>query len=297
VNKVFLILFLSNFLALSVFSQVPADSLKNQVADSVIRDSLTLPVKAMPNSQLQVLKENKFLKFTATPIQLISVERNAKGQETLFYILALVTLLLGFLKIFYSKYFNNIFQVFFNTSLRQNQLTDLLLQAKLSSLIFNIYFFITAGIYSYFLLNWYGLVPEEDMLITMLVAVGVMAAIYFVKYCCLLFLGWLADLREPANTYIFITFLVNKIVGIVLLPFIILIAFGKPEVVNIVVIISLMVVGFLFLSRYLRSYGLLQKDLRISILHFIIYILAIEVIPLLVIYKAVFLALGNETKH
>ncbi len=243
------------------------------------------------NSQRNILRQNKLMRISSPPVELIAVDRNLRGNEGLFYMLALVTLLLGFLKVFYSKYFSNIFQVFFNTSLRQNQLTDLLLQAKLSSLMFNVYFFITGGIYCYFILHWYGLVSADNILVTILTATAVISGTYFVKYCCLLFLGWLADMKESAHTYIFITFLVNKIVGICLLPFIIVIAFAKPGVVNIAIIVSFMVIGMLFLSRYLRSYGLIQKDLRIGLLHFIVYIFAIEVIPLMVIYKAVFLSL------
>lgn len=263
-----------------------------EVKDSVKVDTI-LPVKAI-NQQREIIAKNKLLDLNSQPVQLITAERNAKGKETLFYLLASVTLLLGFLKVFYSRYFNNIFQVFFNTSLRQNQLTDLLLQAKLSSLIFNIFFFITTGIYAYFLLQWAGLVSEEQMIVTIIIATASVAGIYFVKYCSLLFLGWLADMREPANTYIFITFLVNKIIGICILPFIILIAFAKPGLVHLAVITSLMTVGLLFLSRYLRSYGLLEKDLKISILHFLLYILAIEIVPLMVIYKAIQLTLHRS---
>ena len=90
------------------------------------------------------LKKNKFLNYSTAPVSLVIKEKVRSGKETLFYLLATTILLLAMFKVFYSKYFNNIFRVFFNTSLRQNQLTDLLLQAKLPSLIFNIFFIITS---------------------------------------------------------------------------------------------------------------------------------------------------------
>ena len=64
----------------------------------------------------------------------------------MFYLIAGIVLLLAFFKYFNSRYFTNLFRVFFNTSLRQSQLTDQLLQAKLPSLLFNLFFILSGGI-------------------------------------------------------------------------------------------------------------------------------------------------------
>ena len=55
----------------------------------------------------------------------------------------------GPIPVFFHQVFHQSVRVFFNTSLRQSQLTDQLLQAKLPSLLFNLFFVLSAGVYAY----------------------------------------------------------------------------------------------------------------------------------------------------
>ncbi|MDQ6723540.1 MAG: DUF4271 domain-containing protein, partial [Thermoproteota archaeon] len=176
-----------------------------------------------------------------------------------------------------------IFRVFFNTSLRQNQLTDLLLQAKLPSLIFNIFFCLSVGLYLWLLINHYSVAHNNYVFAGLLVLL--VAIIYLGKFITLKFLGWIGGASEAVDQYIFVIFLVNKIIGISLLPFIILLAFAPVSWINFIVFSSVIILGIFFLLRYLRSYGLLQSQFKFYSFHFLIYIAAIEVFPALIIYK------------
>ena len=53
----------------------------------------------------------------------------------------------------------------------------------------------------------------------------------------------------------------------------------------IIVNTSFMVIGLLFLPRYVKSYGAIEKKIPLSPLHFVIYIAGAEIIPLLILYK------------
>jgi hypothetical protein len=53
--------------------------------------------------------------------------------------------------------------------------------------------------------------------------------IYFIKYLGLKLSGWLFNMQEAANSYIFIVFVINKMIGILLLPFLILLAFTQGK--------------------------------------------------------------------
>jgi hypothetical protein len=232
-----------------------------------------------------LLKKNKLLNLKQKAVPLTSNKRNSQQKDYLFYLLSGIFLLFGFFKIFYSQYFNNIFRVFFNTSLRQNQLTDLLLQAKLPSLIFNVFFLIMGGFYVWLLLRYYYLINGEDTKTILPLCILIISLVYVFKFCALKFIGWVTGMIQPLNTYVFVVFLVNKIAGVVLLPFVILLAFTSPLLQSSVVILSYLTIGILFLLRFIRSYGLLQNQLNISRLHFFLYILSIEILPLLVVYK------------
>lgn len=113
----------------------------------------------------------------------------------------------------------------------------------------------------------------------------IMGLIYFIKFCTLKFTGWITGLGEAVDIYVFVIFLINKIIGIFLVPFIIILSFSDLQIVSIAALVSLMVIGVFLLLRFFRSYGLVQNQLKISKFHFFLYIAGLEILPLLLIYK------------
>jgi hypothetical protein len=260
-----------------------SESLKNNV-DSLPDTNQTLTQTTIA-SDSAILSKNQYINTKSKPVSLIENVHNASGKEFLFYTLCLVLLILGLFKTFFSAYFKNLFRVYFNTSLRQTQLSDQLQQATLPSLVLNIFFAITAGIYIWLLFNFYNpprLFSGKTLLPLCILSV---AMLYFLKFCMLKFMGWVSDVQESTNSYIFTIFLVNKITGIVLVPVIILLAFINRQWWPIIVNLSFMIIGLLFLSRYVKSYGTIEKKIPLNPLHFTIYIAGAEIIPLFILYK------------
>jgi hypothetical protein len=271
------------------------DSLKNlqvkQFADSV---KLADSAKATIATKLSFKLKNKLLNTDGEAVSLAVQIKKTKSNDALFYLLAVMVLLLAFLKYFYSRYFTNLFRVFFNTSLRQNQITDQLLQAKLPSFLFNIFFVISAGIYVYELLLHYSLFNTDNRWVAIFSSIALMALVYFIKFCTLKFTGWITGLGEVVNVYVFVIFLINKIIGIFLVPFIIVLAFSDVEIIKIATVVSLICIGIFLLLRFYRSYGLVQNQLKISKFHFILYITSFEILPLMLIYKGLMIYLTKK---
>lgn len=261
-------------------------------------DSVVIPVvdsSISPFSPGPVFKmKNKVLNSDAEPVSLFVKFRKDKGKDSTFYLIAGIVLLLALFKFFNNRYFTNMFRVFFNTSLRQSQLTDQLLQAKLPSMFFNLFFFISGGVYVYMLLLHYRLINEDNKWIMIFSSMAILGLIYFIKYCTLKFTGWISGLEEVTDTYVFIIFLINKIIGIFLVPFTVILAFSDNTIVRIAALISLMSIGIFLLLRFFRSYGLLQNQLKISRFHFMLYLTGIELLPLLLIYKGLMVYLSKN---
>ena len=237
----------------------------------------------------KILAENIFINTKAAPVSLAVKTRNPVDKDPFFYLLLSVVAIFAIARAAYSKYFSNLFRVFFNSSLRQNQLTDQLVQDQLPSLVFNSLFVISAGLYFYFLMLHYHLTTTVvDPKLIFYCIIGV-AIIYVVKYLILKFTGWITGFRQEADIYTFIIFLINKIIGICLLPVIVVLAFSDNYIANIFVIFSFALVGLLILMRFFRSYGLLQPKIKVSRFHFLLYIFSVELLPLFIIYKAVLL--------
>lgn len=259
----------------------------------VMQDSSANIKTAQDSSYKSVFKINRQRPGDSLQtVQPIPVQpRKTSNESVLFYLLAALLLMLGIIRTTYSRYFINMFRVFFNSSLRQSQLTDQLVQDKLPSLLLNALFIFTAGFYFYFIIQREGLIADDLNLVFIGSTMAALVLIYVVKFFTLKFIGWITGYHNEADTYIFIIFLINKIIGICLLPVIFILAFADTPLVNIFVIASFIIIGLMLLVRFLRSYGLLQHRLRVSRFHFLLYIFSLEILPLLLIYKAVSLFL------
>lgn len=263
--------------------------------DSIVERDTGFNARAIYDSALkQIITENQFLNAGGIPVAMVNKIKSSKSPDNLFYIFAVTGIILGFFRFFYIRYFNNLFRVFFNASLRQSQLTDQLLQAKLPSLLFNIVFVLTGGVYVYLLLRYYHWVSSNNFWLVIFYCCLSLGGIYLIKFISLKFTGWLTGYKEITNTYVFIIFLINKILGILLLPFAVIIAFAMPALSTAAVIISLLFIGLMFLLRFFRSYGLLQHQLKVSRFHFFLYVAGIEIVPVLLIYKALVLLLSKN---
>lgn len=242
----------------------------------------------------ETFSQNRFIADTGKAETLKQQIRNVKTNDAVFWIIAAMVLLLALLKFFYTRYFQTLFRVFFNTSLRQSQLTDQLQQSKLPSLLFNIFFFLSAGMYIWLTTQYYTALLLKNKWLFALLCVAAVAAVYSFKTVFLKFAGWLTGSNDVVREYVFVVFLINKIIGIALVPFIIFVAFAEMPISNTVLIISFFVLILLFFLRFFKAYGLFQNKLSLSRFHFFILIAAVEVVPLVVIYKATMLLFSKN---
>ncbi len=231
------------------------------------------------------LRNDDRFKPTKPVIRVSEIRRIAPGVEWMFYLFCGILLLLSFLRLAFFKYFIDLFKVFFNTSMRQKQIKEQLSQSPLPSLLLNIFFFIIGGVFIYFLMAHFSLRPNRHVAIVLIFSVLGLAALYLGKYVFITLLGWTFDKKMAAENYLFVVFMVNKMAGLFLLPMTVLMAYtenGSRQVVITLTVIGLIV---LLLMRLARAYSSVNHILKINLLHFIVFVGAFEVIPVLLLYK------------
>ena len=208
-----------------------------------------------------------------------------QGKEYLFYYIIFLLILFGLLRRAFAKYFYDLFRVFFKTTLKQRQTQEQLLQSSLASVFMNSFFVLAAGLYVNFLLQYFQLVISENFWLQYVYCIGALAAIYFAKFIGLKITGWLFNVSNTTDSYIFIVFIINKMLGIFLLPFLLLLSFANDPLYSYAMFISWIGLGLLLIYRFILSYSAVRKEVKLNSFHFILYILGFEVIPLLLIYK------------
>jgi hypothetical protein len=209
-----------------------------------------------------------------------------KDKTSDFYLLLLLILLLGLIRLSDPKYFHSLWLVFKNTSVSR-QLNDKLQAASFPNLMMNFFFTLSAASYLFYLVK--NFTPQQSshislsLLITVLIP-GVMV-IYLVKYAVVRFSGWVFRVENLTDHYLFNVFLTNKILGIALVPFILLMAFADISWARPAMHISILLVIILFSSRYLRSWQVFGSFFQYSKFHFFTYLCASELLPLAVLMK------------
>lgn len=271
----------------------PDSSLKVQAADTGKIALKDVVLKKPFDSFYLKLLDNPFFKSKAKPIFLVVNERKKNSKDEMFYLLSGLLILMAFIKLGFSKYFKNLFRVFIQPSFRQKQTREQLQQGNFPSLLLNLFFVLSVAVYISFLLNYYHLVQESFWLL-LLYSSSALIILYTGKYIFLSFAGWVFNVKEAISAYIFAIYLVNKIMGIVLIPFILIVAFANYDIKNVSITVSLLIILLLFLYRYFVSYGPVTREIKVSPLHFLFYILAFEITPLLLIYKTLMLYLNKS---
>lgn len=270
--------------------QLVVDSLRN---DSITKAIAKVKLPKIDTSTYLAILSIPYLPFGGQPKFMIENEYRHRGKEELFYILLSVITVLALIKIIYPKYFSNMFGLFFQTTLRSKQTRDQLLQNALASLLMNFLFIACGGIYIALVVQMKGWVSVDFWWLILYSAI-ILLIIYAIKFGFLHFIGWVFNTKEATNTYIFIVFLSNKIIAVALLPFVVILAFTGGQIAEVAFIVSLFLIIAMLLYRYLVSLGSVRADLSINPLHFFLYLCTVEILPLLLIYKAAFNYIGTS---
>lgn len=260
--------------------------------DSAALDSVNVPSVSTNKSQIDlvtalrtVLSRHPYFSFFADPVTNISISRKEPDRDLFFYVLLGLFFYFAIVKTLFRKYINNMVSIFLRITLRQQQLREQLLQTPFPSLMLNIFFLLTGGFYASLLLDYYNYQAYPNFWIQTLYCVGILALIYAGKFIILKFTGWVFNLSKATDTYIFIVFLVNKMLGILLLPFLVLIAFYTGQAQQVFVTLSLILIVVLFAYRFIFSFGPIRAEIKVNPFHFFLYLCAFEIAPLLLIYK------------
>lgn len=272
-----------------------ADSLAKR-ADSLLRQTDTLPasvnkinvpVDHSNTAYLKVLDENPWFNFSGKAVIRTISPRIATGKEGVFYLLMALFFLLAIIRALFGRYLQNLFTVFFRASMKQKQIREQLLQTPLASLLLNLLFIGTSGLLVTFILQnrvKSGVDPINFWWLYAY-AIGALSLLYLGKFFLLKLIGWTLRMEETTDTYIFIVFMCNKVLAIILLPLLLVVAFASSGLSVVALTLCYVLVVGIFGYRYISSYGYINREVRTSRFHFFLYLCAFEVAPLLLIYK------------
>jgi hypothetical protein len=252
-------------------------------SDSLKRDSLTRDSIKTASIQGGIIKAPS----------MEGNRRKSAENDIVFYILLFLLFFLGLIRTSFPKYFDHIYTLSFQATFRQKQTRDQMAQNFFPAFMLNVLFILSGGLFITLFAgfnNWTQL-PFWQLFIY---STTILLVVYLVKYIVISFTGWVFNEEEAAVEYRFVVFFINKLLGMLMIPLLFLIAYADPALKNIAITIVLCLTIFSLAIRYLVSLARIRKNLSITAFHFFIYLCAVEIMPLLVIYKVLFLQTSNR---
>jgi hypothetical protein len=209
------------------------------------------------------------------------------SRDGLFYLIMGLLFYFGAIRLFFSKYLNNLLALFFRASMRQQQIREQALQSPLPSLLLNWLFILSGGLYACMLFRYYHFAPNTGFWLLLFYCTLALLVIYLSKFLIFKICGWVFNLEKAADNYIFVVFLTNKILGIGLVFLLPILTFSSPVAVEVAITLSQGMLVVLLLYRFIACFGTIRAEIKLTVVHYFIYLCAFELTPLLLIYKVV----------
>jgi hypothetical protein len=206
-----------------------------------------------------------------------------------WFTIALLILLALFtsFRFFYFRIFKQLLNAFFNVTVTNQIVRDESVLLQRASLILSVISYMLAGMFLYQIsihYNWQATYLQKGLLRFGLMAVAIAMA-YSLKMIFLRFLSGVFGQERPVALYIFNIFLMLMMMGLVLLPVNILLAFSPSFMREGIILGAIILLGIMFTYRLLRAIGIWVGIPGFSFLYLFLYLCAFEIAPLLIIYK------------
>lgn len=208
---------------------------------------------------------------------------DARGRTLGIHILLLVFLALSW--IFFRQLLARCYAALFNEGLF-NQLYRDRKNGKLGLFIFPyLLFFAAGGFYVYLAGQVLEFFPSDQAwAYWQRLSLGI-AAYYLGKQLLLAVLGWIFSLEKESSQYSFMIMIFAIVTGMFFIPASLLLSYAPASTTKVILYCSIIVLVLIYLLRAVRALLINSRLMSSGPLHFLLYICAVELAPLLILYR------------
>jgi hypothetical protein len=198
--------------------------------------------------------------------------------------------LLGFLSVIVTRFrseVNDIYKAFLNQNLMSILHREKGTILRLPYILLYTLTMFSVGTMLFLTTNLFGIKIFDSNLTSLAACIAGAGSIYLGRHFILSMLSYIFPFKKEINFYSFTIAIFNFIIGIVLLPFIIFIAFAPSNTHTIFLYIALFAVSIIYLFRIVRSLLITNNYLTSNKFHFFMYLCTVEIAPILILLKLV----------
>ncbi len=281
---------------ISTKPQKPAFIINNTSAyfpeKNLIKNINTDIVAIRPTEKKALYNNNDSSLNTKTehkPIKRIPHSPEKKGQDWMLGIVIALLILFIWVRTFYNRYLSlfmrSVFSYLSSVNLYRNK--NILFQR--SAFVLNIIFVTSAGlfiynIFSYHNNHFFNMPPFKLFLFYM----ATIAGIYIAKYITCHIIGFIFYKHELFSEYLHNVFIINKNIGLYLLPIVIALPYVPETFYKWVMMGGFTIVGILLFMRISRGLQIIINK-NVSLFYLILYLCIFEILPFMVVYRVLFI--------
>ncbi len=189
-----------------------------------------------------------------------------------------MTLLFIIFRIFIVK----VWEAFLNENILNQLMRERSPGSSLAMLLFYLFFVYNAGLFLFLSSSEFGIHLHESNLTGLLMMAGGLSSFLFFKHFEWLALKTLLPAEKELSVFSFTFMVFNIVIGLLLVPVILFVAYAPA---SIKIYTGLLVFGLVYLYLCLRGLLLSGRFLTQNRIHFLLYLCAAEIAPVLLLFK------------
>lgn len=226
--------------------------------------------------------------YALKPVNKYPVPRQNVTPDWFFPLIILILATFAWIRVYYNRFFVQMIQAFLNNNLANQIVRDENIFIQRASVYLSILFNLIGALLLYLVSVHYewslgGIGTGFNRFVLFLILI---TAAYAIKFLIIKICGWLFEQEREMATYIFQIFLINNVLGIILLPFICLLAYNESISSAWLIVLPLVFAALAFCWRIFRG---LQIGIGASSspLYLFLYLCTLEIAPLMVLLRIV----------
>lgn len=152
-------------------------------------------------------------------------------------------------------------------------------------LILYLLFFMNGGLFAFLAARYYGLSVSSSNLYALLLCIGGVAVFFIAKHFVLWFVSFVFPVGKEVDSYQFTIMIFNIVVGLLLVPVVLFIAYAPESTTKAVLYGAFGLLALIYLFLYLRGLFIASRFIADNKFHFLLYLCAVEIAPILAILK------------
>jgi hypothetical protein len=202
---------------------------------------------------------------------------------TVLSVLIILTLLVTIFRILIEK----IWKAFLNDNLLNQLLREQSAGVTTAYSLLYLMFLINAGIFLFLGSKHFGIKISGSNVSSLFICIGVLAGFFLLKNILLRIVGFVFPVQKEVSTYNFTIIVFNIVIGFLLVPAIMLTAYTAESMSRYVIYGTVGLLAATYLFRMLRGLFIANRFIAWHKFHFLLYLCAVEIAPLLIILKLI----------